>query len=192
MTPQAKRIWIGVFAVTLVCLLAVLVLLLIFNFAAPQNGMGMQRWMPGNWMPGFLQRFDSNGERIFFTATSESGTPITPELEGMGRMRGMRFGQMTCAACHGDDGRGGVVRMMMERFEAPDIRYETLTEEEHGQGEEEDGDHEEHPPYTDETIKRAITEGIDPAGEPLDWPMPRWEMDERDLDDLVEFLKTLE
>jgi hypothetical protein len=38
--------------------------------------------------------------------------------------------------------------------------------------------------------KRAITEGVDPAGEPLDLTMPRWQMSERDLDDLLEFLKT--
>jgi hypothetical protein len=30
----------------------------------------------------------------------------------------------------------------------------------------------EHKPYTDETIKRAITEGVEPDGESLDWPMP--------------------
>lgn len=35
------------------------------------------------------------------------------------------------------------------------------TEIEHGEGEE-------HPPYTDETIKRAITQGVEPDGEPLE------------------------
>jgi hypothetical protein len=64
-----------------------------------------------------------------------------------------------------------------------DIRYHHLIEEEH---------EEEHPPYTDELIKRAITEGLNPAGEPLDRTMPRWRMSEEDLDDLVEFLKTLD
>jgi cytochrome c oxidase subunit II len=191
MTPQVRRLLIVTGAVMIVCICAAVVLVFVWNISIPGGWMGMEQRAPGARVPSFLQRFDSNGERIYFTASSESGRPITPELEGTGRMRGMRFRQMTCAACHGDDGRGGVVRMMMDRFEAPDIRYETLTVEEHGQ-EEEDGNHEEHPPYTDETIKRAITEGIDPAGEPLGWPMPRWEMDERDLDDLVEFLKTLE
>ncbi|MER3458327.1 MAG: hypothetical protein C4309_06575 [Chloroflexota bacterium] len=75
--------------------------------------------------------------------------------------------------------------MMMGSFVAPDIRYKTLTAAEHAAGEE-------HPPYTDETIKRAITQGIDPAGEPLNWPMPRWTMTEADLEDLLAFLKTLD
>ena len=84
---------------------------------------------------------------------------------------------------------------MMRAFEAPDIRYQTLTAEEHGEEGEEEADKEhpmEHEPFTDETIKRAITEGIEPDGEPLEWPMPRWTMSDEDLDDLLEFLKRLD
>jgi cytochrome c oxidase subunit 2 len=125
-------------------------------------------------------QFRSNGEQIYFTATSQRGSLITADM-GMGPMVGM----MACANCHGPDGRGGRVRMMMGSFVAPDIRYKTLTAAEHAEGEE-------HPPYTDETIKRAITQGIDPAGKPLDWPMPRWTMTEADLEDLLAFLKTLD
>jgi mono/diheme cytochrome c family protein len=102
-------------------------------------------------------------------------------------MHRMTQGMMTCANCHGPDGRGGAVQMMMGTFIAPDIRYKTLTsEEEHDQGQEE------HPPYTEDTLKRAITQGVDPAGELLAWPMPRWDISERDLNDLIDFLKTLE
>ncbi len=55
-----------------------------------------------------------------------------------------------------------------------DIRYAVLTGKEHPEGEEKM----DHPPYTDVTIKRAITQGLDPAGDPLDWTMPRWQMSE--------------
>lgn len=73
----------------------------------------------------------------------------------------------------------------MMGYETPsDIRYESLVSEDH---EEE----EEHPPYTEETIKRAILVGIDPAGEPLDLTMPRWKMTDEDVDDVVEYLKKL-
>jgi cytochrome c oxidase subunit II len=128
-------------------------------------------------------RYSSNGERIFRTGTSASGPAIRADEDGMQRMGRSR---MACADCHGADGRGGTGRLMMSSFEAPDIRYSTLTEEDHGDA------HAEHPPYTDEDIKRAITEGIDPAGEPLEWPMPRWTMSAEQLDDLIEYLKTLE
>lgn len=101
---------------------------------------------------------------------------------------------MSCVDCHGEDGRGGTVQMggmmgVMGGFEAPDIRYSTLTEEENGHYEQEG---EEHPPYTDELLKRAITDGVNPADERLETPMPRWNMSEEDLDDLVDYLKTLE
>jgi cytochrome c oxidase subunit 2 len=117
--------------------------------------------------------YGSNGERIYFTATSNSGQPIRADV-GRGMMGGMR----SCATCHGADGRGGRVGMMMSSFEAPDIRFQVLSTQED-------------PPFTDETIKRAITEGVDTRGEPLKAPMPRWSMSASDLDDLVGYLKSL-
>lgn len=126
--------------------------------------------------------YQSNGEQIYFTATSQRGTPITSDMS-MGMIGG---GMMTCAQCHGADGQGGRVRIMMSSVEAPDIRYCALTAEE--QYEEEGMEHE---PFTEETIKQAITKGIEPDGEPLDQNMPRWSMTEADLADLLEFLKTL-
>jgi hypothetical protein len=149
---------------------------------------GLILWLPGvtGGMVGG-SRFESNGEQIYFTATSRRGTPITADMGGMGRMP--RSG-MTCASCHGSDGRGGRIRMMMQTIEVPDIRYDTLTSE--GHGDHDEGDEEEHAAYTEETIKRAITERVGPDGAPLDWPMPRWSMSETDLDDLVDFLRTLD
>ena len=84
--------------------------------------------------------------------------------------------------------------MMMSYFDSPNITWHALTQQE--EHEEETGqagheEHEEHPPYTELTLKRAITEGVDPAGERLDDEMPRWRMSEQDLADLVEFIKTL-
>jgi cytochrome c oxidase subunit II len=147
------------------------------------SGSSMMNWgfARGGRFP--LRGFDTNGERIYFTGTSETGPRISSQMQGMHRMPS---GRMSCADCHGPDGRGGTARMMMSTFEAPDIRYHTLTGEEHGDG------HADHPPYTDEDIKRAITEGVDPAGEPLEWLMPRWEMSDQQLDDLLAFLKSLD
>ena len=101
----------------------------------------------------------------------------------------MRY-RTACVNCHGGEGKGGRVTMMMWSFRTPDITWDNLTkEEEHREPEQEE--HEEHPPYTEETLKSAITRGINPAGEPLDDRMPRWRMSEQDLDDLVDFIKTL-
>jgi cytochrome c oxidase subunit 2 len=128
--------------------------------------------------------FESNGEQIYFTGTSRSGLPIA--ATGGMMMHGHYW---FCADCHGKDGRGGEVRMMMHSFTAPDVRYKSLTSIHHH---EEEAEHEdEHQPYTDETIKQAITSGVDPAGKPLDPFMPRWSMSDEDLEDLLDYLKNL-
>jgi mono/diheme cytochrome c family protein len=129
--------------------------------------------------------YRSNGEQIYFTGVNARGEriPFTDAPMWLYRHGG------GCASCHGPDGRGGQVRMMMDVFEVPDIRYQALTSQEHGEGDEEEMEHE---PFTDQTIGQAITEGVEPDGEPLDWPMPRWSMSREDLHDLLEFLKTLE
>jgi len=150
--------------------------------------LGALLWLAGPLSLGNTSRFQSNGAQIYFTGTSQRGTRITADMEpGMGRMRGSR---LTCATCHGPDGRGGDVQLMMRVIEVPDIRYGTLTSEEHGRHDE--GSEEDHPAYTEETIGRAITDGVDSGGEPLDWPMPRWSMSDADLNDLVDFLRSLD
>ena len=82
--------------------------------------------------------------------------------------------------------------MMMSSFNVPDITWDKLTQEEHHEEDSGKDEHEEHPPYTEETLKSAIIRGINPAGEAFDEEMPRWRMSGQDLDDLVEFIKTLE
>ena len=101
-------------------------------------------------------------------------------------------GRLACADCHGKDARGGVHQMGMTQMDAPDIRWAALTEEEHGA----DGDHNEgggmdHPPYDEATFKQAVTQGVDPAGDPLDSDMPRWRMSDQDIQDLIAFLKSM-
>ncbi|HWR26375.1 MAG TPA: cytochrome c [candidate division Zixibacteria bacterium] len=130
------------------------------------------------------KEFQSNGERIYFTSTSNSSKPITASIGNMT----LGGGAVSCARCHGEDGKGMSGMFMMWKFEAPDIRYSTLTETGHGGH----GTHEEsEKPYTDELIKRAILQGLDPEGKHLEPPMPQFNMPESDLNDLIEYLKTI-
>ena len=119
-------------------------------------------------------QYKSNGERIYFTSTSSSGKPIISQ--GFSMMQG----NIACANCHGADGRGGNVRLMMTSFEAPNITWPVLT-----------GNYEDHAPYTEATLKDAITRGVDPGGKELEIYMPRWQISDEDLNDLISFLKTL-
>lgn len=143
----------------------------------------MGHGMMGGWPGGAPARgYRSNGERIYYTGVS-ARTGAVPTAGGPMWFR-MRGGG--CVACHGVGGRGGVPVMMGTAIPA-DIRYEALTREAHHESEAT----REHPPYTDALIRRAITEGADPAGSPLDWTMPRWRMPQADLDDLLAYLKRL-
>jgi cytochrome c oxidase subunit 2 len=119
--------------------------------------------------------FRSNGERIYFTATSERDTAIsyTSGPASSGWMMGN--GQLACASCHGPNGRGGEHNMgMMQVMTAPDIRWSAL------QGE-----------FDAEKFRLAVTEGQDPEGTQLNAEMPRWNIDNDDLADLITYLKTL-
>jgi len=119
--------------------------------------------------------FDSNGERIYFTATSDRGTDISysggPSSNGWMMMNG----QLACASCHGPDGRGGVHRMgMMQQMDAKDIRWKSLEGE-----------------FDTEKFRLAVEEGNDPDGTQLITDMPRWNMSDGDIADLIDYLKTL-
>lgn len=119
--------------------------------------------------------FTSNGERIYFTATSDRGTDITytggPSSSGWMMMGG----QLACASCHGPDGRGGVHSMgMMQTMDAKDIRWSTLQSE-----------------YDADKFKLAVEEGKDADGTQLSTDMPRWSMSDADISDLIAYLKTL-
>ena len=115
------------------------------------------------------------GKFIFQTGVDPSGRAI-PYTGGMM----MRVG---CATCHGAAGQGRRTPM----FASPNITYQNLTDP---QGMlEPDGTH--GPTYTDDLIRRAITEGVDAEGKSLNTFMPRWQMTARQLDELLAYLKTL-
>ena len=147
-------------------------------------------WSRGGILPG---GYASNGQRIYLTGTSANGriSYTGGDFESMVGQRGMMGGgRLACADCHGSDGRGGQHLMHMTVMDAPDIRWATLTSTEHGEHEVE-GEME-HPPYDGETFKQALTQGVEPGGDPLKPTMPRWRMSEQDLDDLIVYLETLD
>lgn len=133
------------------------------------------------WGPG---AFDSNGERIYFTSTSERDTRIT--YSG-GPPTGMMMGggNLACASCHGPDAQGGLHTMMgMQVMDSPDIRWDALAgeaDEGHGEGR-----------YDLELFGMAVVDGNHPDGEPLSEDMPRWNIGDEDLEDLAEYIMTLD
>ena len=145
------------------------------------RGPMMGPMMQGSQGSNSEQTFKSNGQRIYYTATSSSQENIT----ATGGPHWFQMHGGSCVDCHGPDGKGGY-SVPMTDVTAPDITYIALTSREHKMH-----GGEEHPPYTDALIKRAITKGIDPADKPLSYAMPRWNMSDSDLNDVIAYLKTL-
>lgn len=147
-----------------------------------------QRRVNTGWGVG---AFDSNGERIYFTSTSERDPRIT--YSG-GPPSGIMMGggYLACASCHGPDAQGGLHTMMgMQVMDAPDIRWDALAgEADEGHADEEEG----HGggEYDLDLFRLAVVEGEHPDGEPLSENMPRWNIGDQDLEDLAEFLMTLD
>jgi mono/diheme cytochrome c family protein len=123
----------------------------------------------------------SAGERIFRAGLDSQGRPI-PLVDGLGGMMGGMMMSRGCAGCHGTDGRGRVTPM----FQAPDITYRNLTDP-RGMLEP-SGDRGE--TFSDEDIRRAVIDGVDPGGKRLRL-MPRWQLTDRDWRQLLEYLKTI-
>lgn len=127
--------------------------------------------------PGYGSKGMSNGKRIFLYGIDNSRRPITPRHAGMRnhmRRRG-RMAMMSCASCHGADGRGGRLKMMHGSIKVEDIRWKHLRRE----------------GYDAAKLRRAIRNGIDARGKRLEFPMPEWSMPARNLEDLVDYLRTL-
>jgi hypothetical protein len=152
---------------------------------ARQN-QGFGPMMGGDWQ--LNRQYETNCEQIYFTATNSSGERI-PYSGGSSFGGMMGAGPLACSSCHGPDARGGVHTMHMDVMDAPDIRFSALSGEsdEHG-----DTNHaDEHDGYDLDDFRRAVVEGMHPDGDELSPVMPRWQIDDDDLVDLFEYLKSL-
>ena len=122
-------------------------------------------------------QFSSNGERLYFTGRGAAGAAMVSR--GGNRHMSM-MGGGGCVDCHGTDREGGRLRPSFWQV-APAVTVEALLGD-HGQ------DGHDHKTYTNETLARAIAEGVRPDGSAMGQGMPRWSMSSNDINDLVTFL----
>jgi cytochrome c oxidase subunit 2 len=132
--------------------------------------------------PGADPSFASMGQQIYYTGADAAG-PIPRTVAGGSMGYGM-MANTACVGCHGEDGRGGRLGMMFGTLEIPDIRYSTLTATRTEEGTST-------PAWTDTDIVRAVRDGVEPNGQALQAPMPRWAMSDADLADVIAYLKEL-
>ena len=136
----------------------------------------------GDGWAGSLSPEEARGKRIFLEGRSEAGRVITARIgRGGTPMPGKTF---PCASCHASDGRGrpegGVV--------PADITWSRLTSPFIATAGTERG----RSAYNGDLIGRAVTGGLNADGVALDFTMPRFEMHQEDLRDLVAYLERIE
>jgi ABC-type branched-subunit amino acid transport system substrate-binding protein/mono/diheme cytochrome c family protein len=123
---------------------------------------------------------EARGKKIFLTGSGS--IPITAQI-AVGSAD-VPATQVPCASCHGPDGRGrpegGV--------EPSNIQWNALA----GSAEVVHSGGRRHPAYTERAFNRAISLGIDPAGNALAPSMPRYRMSREDLTDLIAYVKKLD
>ncbi len=143
------------------------------------------------------------GERIYREGILPSGEPVQAYVHGDISVDGSMF---SCIMCHRKSGLGTTEGFVIV---APTnglslFRQKTLwdTFKRHSQPANELSGSKAvpgfflqkdilRPAYTDETLAQALRTGIDPSGRTLDHIMPRYELNDRDMAILINYLKTL-
>ena len=117
----------------------------------------------------------SDGQRLYLTGVGVDGQAVPHSAPPVSR-GALMMGGGGCGSCHGANGRGGTIQMMMgPAIKAPDITYAALIKA----------------GFTDATIQAAIRDGLDETGKPLKAAMPRWQMSEPELNAMIAYLKVL-
>ncbi|NIQ38331.1 MAG: ABC transporter substrate-binding protein [Proteobacteria bacterium] len=124
---------------------------------------------------------EERGRKIYATGVSPSGEPISAYFGA--NMLEIPGQVATCGSCHGHDGTGRPESGLLPT----NITWKYLTKSYghvHASGLE-------HPPFTEESLKDYLRSGIYPGGETGDPSMPVYDISDRDLDDLVAFMRLL-
>lgn len=136
------------------------------------------------------------------TAAAQPGTEAAPQAlragkalfrRGVNRLDGdvaanagagvsLRNGQAACGRCHGFDGTG----RREAGLHAPPLQWQALSRPRDA-----GGALRARPAYDEATLLRALRDGLDAAGQPLAWAMPRFALTPREQADLLAYLRVL-
>jgi ABC-type branched-subunit amino acid transport system substrate-binding protein len=126
-----------------------------------------------------LTEQQARGKQIYLHGEWPGAKPITAMMGAEGAEVPATI--VPCASCHGTDARG----KSESGVRPSNLRWDVLTKPYAALGERS------HPPYTRAGIKRAVTMGIDPAGNKLQPVMPHYRMSLAQMDDLIAYLQKL-
>ena len=130
------------------------------------------------------------GEDMYLKGMLPSGKPMEAVVQGDLPISGS---MMTCAHCHMRSGLGSLEGNVLThptngaKLYAPRTSAQDLP----GSGMQRQMIKFQRPAYTDELLARAMRSGVDPAGRVMIESMPRYQLDDRDMEVLVFYLKNL-
>lgn len=110
------------------------------------------------------------GRSIWFDGSGRDGTLAYTQGPDW-----LRFVTPNCVVCHGERGQGLTVQAAGVTGVAPAVTWSALRER----------------GYDEASLRRALTEGIDPHGREFHFYMPRWALADEELDALVAWLQRL-
>ena len=121
------------------------------------------------------------GRRIYLDGVTPSGEPLAA-LVGFGRTP-LSGQAVACGNCHGADGKGRPEASVLPQ----DITWEELTKP-YGHSR---ATGRKYGAFNERTFTRAVNEGLDPAGNTLDWSMPRYALSRAEAEALIAYVKRL-
>lgn len=140
------------------------------------------------------------GKRLYMDGITASGAPVTGTTQGDIKFSGS---QMSCVSCHrpsgyGSSEGGSYVPPIRATFlfnptsgDRNRIFKELYTEDQPPEFWAHMRNAHLRPGYTNETLARALREGVDPTGKPFGPVMPRYEISDEDANNLAAYLRTL-
>jgi len=130
------------------------------------------------------------GERIYTKGILPSGKPVLAVVQGDIKISG---DQITCVSCHQRSGMGSSESRQQILPITKDALFNRVavgrskTNVQHLNKQLKKP----RPVYTNEKLKRAILEGLDPEGKPLRPIMPKFILDDENLGHLINYIKSL-
>lgn len=129
---------------------------------------------------GGLSAEEKRGRAFYLRGESSSGEEI---IAMVGEID-VPASTVTCAGCHGSKGEGKTEGGVT----AGNLTWSFLTKP---YGHVDDGKRK-HPAFSENSFIRTMTAGVDPAGNKLSVAMPTYRLSQRDMADLIAYLKRIE
>jgi ABC-type branched-subunit amino acid transport system substrate-binding protein/mono/diheme cytochrome c family protein len=117
------------------------------------------------------------GKKIYRDGLLVSGQPVQAYVSGDIPVDGNQF---TCVSCHNRSGMGASEGLLVAPMINKEALYSPAT-----------GGQKRRPAYTDATLAVAMRDAVDPAGQPIETPMPRYDLPELETKAIVAYMKSL-